>query len=117
MTNEAIIFSAALALMEAGKIGTTGKTITWTDAEGNEQEGPEPEAIHTFARWKDLGYSVKKGEHAVAKLQIWKGAPQHVEIEAKNDRGEAVTVEQDSLKMFKKVAHFFAASQVERRTA
>lgn len=117
MTNEAIIFSAALALMEAGKIGTTGKTIEYTDAQGVKQTAQEPEALHTFARWKALGYSVKKGEHAVAKLRIWKGTPQHIELTAKNQKGEEVTVEEDKIKMFMKEAHFFSASQVERRTA
>lgn len=28
--------------------------------------------IHTYGHWKSLGYTVKKGEKAVAKFPIWK---------------------------------------------
>lgn len=30
------------------------------------------EEVHTFARWKQLGYSVKKGEHALFSTSLWK---------------------------------------------
>ncbi len=30
------------------------------------------EEIHTFRRWKSMGYSVKKGEKSTIKFPIWK---------------------------------------------
>ena len=61
------------------------------------------EEIHTFQRWKALGYSVKKGEHAVAKFPIWKMGTK------KNDDGE----EETTGRMFMKTSSFFSTAQVE----
>ena len=55
MTNEQIIFNQRCRLMEEGLIGTTGKTVEIIDAEGNPVLMQEPEAIHTFHTWKNLG--------------------------------------------------------------
>lgn len=30
------------------------------------------EEVHTFARWKQLGFMVKKGEHALFSTSLWK---------------------------------------------
>lgn len=94
MTNAQIIFSNQIALMEAGKIGTTGRQLkaSWVDKEGNEKTEiiNEPEPIHTFAEWKSRGYFVNKGEKAVARFTIWmftdrpnKAAQQEAEKEGK----------------------------------
>lgn len=61
------------------------------------------EEIHTFQRWKALGYSVKKGEHAVSKIPIWKMATR------KNKDGE----EEETGRMFIKTSAFFSTAQVE----
>lgn len=106
MTNAQIIFNERVRLMEENKIGTTGRTILVQDNEGNELELAEPEEIHTFAAWKSLGYSVKKGEKAVAKFTIWKYAEKKVE-EGKD--------EETIKNMFMKSSCFFAQSQVEKR--
>lgn len=63
--------------------------------------------IHTFAHWKSLGYSVRKGEKAVAKFPIWKMGTK------KNDDGE----QENTGRMFLKTSAFFATSQVEPLTA
>lgn len=89
MTNEQIIYSHAMELVEEGKI--------------REIDGM-PEAIHTFQAWKKLGYCVKKGEKAVAQFYIWKC----VSKETQNSDG--MTEEQK--RMFMKKASFFSASQV-----
>ena len=86
MTNAQIIFNESMELMKAGIIGTTGRTFVFEDADGNKKEIQEPEPLHTFAKWKELGYSVKKGEHAKASL----------------------------MKMFMKKAFFFTFDQVEK---
>lgn len=110
MTNAKIIMDARIQLMMNGLIGTTGRTFTVTvlDTDGNEVEKvlPEPEEIHTFAHWKDLGFKVKKGEHAVARIMIWK----HTSKKTEDESGEEI----DTSSMFRKVACFFSASQVER---
>jgi len=112
MTNAQIISQAAYRLMTEGKIGTTGRTVTVTmlDEEGNayDKEIMEPESIHTFATWKKLGFRVKKGEHAVARITIWKYAAK----KAEPSDDEPVKIG-DAGRMFLKESCFFATSQVE----
>ena len=103
LTNEEIIFNAQMELAKQGKIGSTGRMITLQTDDG-EIQFPEPEAIHTFAGWKERGYKVKKGEHAVAKFGIWKYAGKQDEEEKDKETGYC----------FIKQSHFFAAHQVER---
>lgn len=67
------------------------------------------EDAHTFAHWRTLGFSVRKGEHAAFSVTIWKYA--------KGKRAQQVedeNVEVQPGKMFMKKAHFFTASQVEK---
>ena len=66
----------------------------------------EPEPIHTFLHWKEYGYSVKKGEKAIAQLEIWKYT------EKKKTDGED-TEEETAEHAFKKKAFFFCFAQVE----
>lgn len=104
MTNEQIILDARLVLMEEGKIGTTGRYMEVENEEGERKRIPEPEEIHTFAIWKSLGFSIKKGEHAIAKLLIWKNT-----VKKEKDS------EEETEKMIRKQAFFFSPSQVEPR--
>ena len=67
MTNEEIVMNERLLAQKNGLIGLTGKMI-----EVDGMEIPEPEELHTFKAWKDLGYMVKKGEHAVVTTKLWK---------------------------------------------
>ena len=108
MTNAMIIFWESVELMNAGVLESTGRVLTMELPDGSMREIMEPEPIHTFACWKNLGYSVKKGEHAVAKLPIWKGSEKVVKDEDGND------TEETALKMIRKEAFFFKASQVEK---
>lgn len=62
------------------------------------------EEAHTFARWKQMGYIVRKGEHAAFKATIWKAKERKVKVEDE---------EKTDLSMFMKTAHFFTRSQVE----
>lgn len=109
MTNEQIIFNARCELLEAVKIGTTGRTLTIENPDGTRSQMPEPEEMHTFAAWKSIGYSVKKGEKAITKITIWKHSAKKVESED--------GTEEEKNRMFMKTAAFFAASQVERISA
>lgn len=101
MTNEAIILNESLKLMNEGILkpsGEKGKTL-----DGKIVDIPEP--IHTFQVWKSMGYSVKKGEKAIAKFPIWKHISKKVDV-----NGE----EKERTSMFMKMSAFFKFSQVER---
>ena len=106
MTNAQIIMNAQIQLMEEGIIKGTGRMIEAIvlDEEGNETKVmmEEPEEIHTYALWKQLGRQVKKGEKAVASFTIWK----HVEKKQKDS-------EETETKMFMKKASFFTIDQTE----
>lgn len=105
MTNAEIIRRAAQELAEAGIINYTGNEITIEDENGETITFKETEPIHTFAKWKSLGYCVRKGEHAKAKLRIWKfTASKKNQKDDEEDSGEHA---------FMKTAFFFTPAQVE----
>ena len=111
MTNAEIIFRASVELMKDGTIKGTGRIFTFTDAAGQEIQLEEPEQIHTYAVWQQLGRQVKKGEKAIVDLMIWKqGAPRTVTV--KDDNGQEST-EEIAGSMFMKRAYFFRADQTE----
>lgn len=103
MTNEMIVLNAQFELMEQGKIGTTGRMLAYVNGEGNVVRVPEPEEIHTFMRWKELGFKVQKGEKAIAKIPVWKHTAKVNEE----------TGEEENARMFLKTSSFFARHQVE----
>lgn len=107
MTNTQIILNASLDLMEAGVIKGTGNMMTmqYINEAGEEvtEQIEEPEAIHTYATWKQLGYQVRKGEKAKAAFSIWKCT----EKKAKDED------EEPEKKMFMKKAFWFTFDQVE----
>lgn len=109
MTNAQIILDQSISLMESGIIKGTGRMmkLAYIDEDGNEvvKDVEEPEIIHTYAAWQQLGYQVKRGSKAVASFTIWK----HVGGKKDKETGE----EQDD-KMFMKKAHFFTFAQVEK---
>ena len=116
MTNSMIIFYSSIDLMNKGIIGTTGRTVKVQDKDGNTREMMEPEPIHTFQAWKQLGYIVKKGEKSIATIRIWKYSKKQLgEVPVTNLlTGETVSEPVEDERMFKKDAYFFKASQVEK---
>ena len=108
MTNAQIIFNAQLKLMEQGVIGSTGRQLTYEKEDGTKELVPEPEPIHTYAIWKELGYQVSKGQKAIATIQIWK----HTEPATRKDKNSGEEMEVGE-KMFMKTAYFFKRDQVE----
>ena len=64
------------------------------------------EPLHTYTKWKAMGYQVKRGEKSQHHITIWKSSTKKVV----DKNGEEV----DSRKMFMKTAHFFTLSQVEK---
>ena len=104
ITNVQIIFNESLKLVQQGIIKSTGKTIVLEMQDGSKKEMPEPEPIHTYNGWKELGYQVKKGEHAKAQFPIWKYKGQ------KNEE----TGEEENGKCYQRKAFWFTFDQVEK---
>lgn len=105
MTNAMIILMESVKLMEEGKIRGTGQYMQVETSDGvKELEIPEP--IHTYAKWHELGYQVRRGEKSEIKIQVWKyrGKIKHDE-----ESGEDI----ETGKCFMKVASFFTRAQVE----
>ncbi len=103
MTNQMIIMTQQQALAEAGILEYTGREIEVTLPDESVMTFKEVEDIHTYAKWKDLGFQVKKGEKAIAQFMIWKYVQKK-----KNE-----TDEEKEARMFMKRASFFKRSQVE----
>ena len=118
MTNAQIILNESINLMEQGKLNGTGNMITIitvnSDGQEEKKQIEEPEPIHTYAAWKQLGFQVKKGSKAVTQINIWKHVSRKEEIEVKYTDGTTGTEEVDNSKMFMKLSSFFSLSQVER---
>lgn len=111
ITNVQIIFNESLKLVQQGILKTTGRTIILEMEDGSKKELPEPEPIHTYNGWKELGYQVKKGEHAKATFPIWKYSGKKGE-EAKND--EANGEYESGGKCWMRKAFWFTFDQVEK---
>lgn len=109
MTNAQIIFNESMKLLEAGVIGTTGRSFETVTEDGETVTIMEPEPLHTFAHWKSLGRQVKKGEHAKASFIIWKQgkASKKAQEEAEKEGKKAIP------KMFMKKSFFFTFDQTE----
>ena len=99
-TNEQIIFSESVILMNEGKLAGSGKFINYNMGDHVEKQ-EIPEAIHTYSKWQELGYQVKEGEKAIASFSIWKAF-------VPDDADEATKV-----KMYMRKASFFSFSQVK----
>lgn len=63
--------------------------------------------LHTYAKWQELGYQVKKGEKSRHKITIWKGSSKKIHDEESN-------TEITFSKVFMKTASFFTINQVEK---
>lgn len=64
--------------------------------------------LHTYNEWKRAGYQVKKGEHAALSCDIW------MPKKKKADEKQTDNEEENRGDFYKKHAHFFLSSQVER---
>ena len=111
MKNEEIILKNRFRLMDEGMLSSTGRTIKVQTDDG-EKEVMEPEPIHTYAGWLDLGYRVRKGQHAVAEFPIWKMRP----AGKRKDKNTGAEVSYDEKMMMVK-AFWFSSDQVEKITA
>lgn len=113
MTNADIIFTQSQKLAEQGKIAYTGRVIPVTYADGTQGVIKETEPIHTYAEWKKGGFIVKKGQHAVAKFDIWMftDKPSRRTQEARAEANQ--DTESPDPHYYLKMSAFFSRSQVE----
>lgn len=61
------------------------------------------EECHTYGRWKEMGYQVRRGSKALFKASIWKHTSK-VNVETGDSEQH----------MFMKTASFFGRSQVDK---
>lgn len=107
MTNRMIILLESIKLMEVGILSTTGQKIVVTDASGEKKELEVPEEIHTYQRWKSLGYQVKRGQKAIVQFPIWKYTSRKTKDMSEEEA-------QESGYCFMKLSSFFKSDQVEK---
>ena len=65
------------------------------------------EVVHTFAKWKSLGYKVKKGEHALFETQLWKHS-------SRTKHNDETNEDEEKERMYMTKAFLFGESQVEK---
>ena len=107
-TNSQIIFNKEIELAQKGLIPTMERKIT-VNYNGETLEMNEPTRIHTASGWRSKGYLVRKGEHAVASLNIWHNINERPGDDA--EAGEDGTVA--ASRMERRRSHFFSIEQVE----
>lgn len=107
MDNRTIIIKERIRLLGNGLLKTTGRKTTITTEEG-EIEIEEPEPIYTLQEWGKKGYSVKKGEHAIAAVEIWVTKKKQKEYDDKKSK-EITTTQKEFIKQ---KAYFFKRDQV-----
>ena len=66
----------------------------------------EFEPLHTFQKWKEMGFKVKKGEHAVTCTKLWKPKAKKFTDENGEEKVEN--------NFFLAKAYLFKLNQVER---
>ena len=111
MTNEEIVMRESVELMKQGVIACAGQ-IDVIDENGNKSKMDIPESIHTYQEWKELGYQVKKGEHAIAKFAVWKPTKRK-EVKNEDEENDNKKVEARPT-FFMANASWFKISQVEK---
>lgn len=105
MTNKMIIMMESVRLMNEGIIKGTGR-FAEAEINGKIEKFEIPEEIHTYAKWKELGYQVRRGEKSEIKIQIWKYSGK---TQTDEESGETV----ETGKCYMKVAAFFTMAQVD----
>lgn len=102
MTNSQIIYSEAISAgiytqEQADAILASGHALP----------------IHTFAEWKRMGYSVKKGEHAAITCQLWKFTTKPTKAAQAAAEAAGKEADEDPHYYLAK-AHLFTGAQVQR---
>lgn len=112
MTNAAIILDESIRLMNDGILKGTGRFLDVVNEDGSTSKLELPEEIHTFNAWKQRGFCVKKGEHAVASFSIWK----YIKGKEADDLPDTEESQKTGGYCRLKLSHFFTAAQVQPLT-
>lgn len=116
MTNAQIILNESLSLMEQGILKGSGH-FAEIETDNGTMTIELPEEIHTFQGWKNLGYSVKKGEKSSIKFPIWKHTTKMLKTDTEspelNKMNEQINAQGGQTNMFMKLSSWFTAAQVE----
>ena len=113
MRNSEIVFANRVFLMEQGVIkGIPGTSLLWKDDQG-EREIMMPEEIKTFDAWRKEGFIVQKGQHAVAKFQIWMPKTKKGKKVEAGEGENADDAEMMAKGFYKKLSYFFTRDQVQ----
>lgn len=116
MTNAQIIMNESISLMEQGILKGSGH-FAEVETESGKMTIELPEEIHTFNGWKQLGYSVKKGEKSSIKFPIWKHTTKFLKTDTESPELNAMNANINNQggeqRMFMKTAAWFTFSQVE----
>lgn len=92
----------------------TGRFIDVVNEDGSTEKLEIPEEIHTFNAWKQRGFIVRKGEHAVASFPIWK----YINNGKRKEAEEPLDGDDEARGYCRlKLSHFFTAAQVQSLTA
>lgn len=67
------------------------------------------EEVHTFAKWKSLGFKVKAGEHAILTTSLWKMSNKKQDVD-NEESGEEVI---QNSRMYLCKSFLFGKHQVE----
>lgn len=115
MKNSEIVFANRVFLMEQGVIkGIPGTSLLWKDDQG-EREIMMPEEIKTFDAWRKEGFIVQKGQHAVAKFQIWMPKTKKGKKVEAGESENADDAEMMAKGFYKKLSYFFTRDQVQAK--
>ena len=115
MTNNEIIFETVRNTFTPAQLAElVQSTYTAEQIAARRSAMLAADTFHTFAEWKRMGYSVKKGQHAALTCQLWKytDKPGKAAREAAEADGKDAPETDPHFYMTK--AHLFHALQVEK---
>lgn len=110
--NEMLIMMESVRLMKEGILKGSGK-FTEAEINGKIERFEIPEEIHTYNKWKELGFQVQKGETSFIKFRVWYFRKGRQEQEIEGDAAE--NSQRRGGKCYLKMTAFFTADQVKPR--
>lgn len=134
MTNNEIIFETVRntftpaqlaelvqAAYTAEQIAARRAAVTITVDEGSDESAENifsamlaADTFHTFAEWKRMGYSVKKGQHAALTCQLWKYTDKPGKAAREAAEADGKDAPETAPHFYMTKAHLFHALQVEK---
>ena len=107
MTNEMIILTESVKLMEEGILKGSGNFVE-VEINGEVRKIEMPETIHTYKKWGELGYQVQRGEKSKVKFMTWY-------YDGRNSSGEDEENSRRRGKCYMRMTSFFTMDQVKAK--